>query len=75
MMGMTGIIASSVISPETTMRARILRAVNVVNGIHRGVFEKTNRWISDPAQSLPQWLELRFREPRRLREVPLARHE
>jgi len=47
-------------------------AANVVNGIHRGVFDKTNRWISDPGQSLPQWLELRFREPRRLREVHLV---
>ena len=40
-------------------------AGNVINGIHRGVYADTNRWMSDPKQSLPQWIELRFPEPKR----------
>lgn len=44
----------------------------VINGIHRGVGSVTNRWISDPHQSLPQWLELRFREPTRVSQVHLV---
>jgi hypothetical protein len=41
-------------------------AAAVVNGITRGVDAAKNRWISDPAQSLPQTLELQFREPAHL---------
>ena len=47
-------------------------AANVINGIHRGIYHDTNRWISDPDQPLPQWLELRFDKPRRVREVHLV---
>jgi len=47
-------------------------AVNVINGIHRGVYERENRWASDPMQPMPQWLELHFREPKRIREVHLT---
>lgn len=47
-------------------------AANVINGIHRGVGSTTNRWISDPSQGLPQSIELRFREPARIREVHLV---
>lgn len=47
-------------------------AVNVINGIHRGVYERKNRWASDPMQPMPQWLELHFREPKRIREVHLT---
>lgn len=47
-------------------------AANVINGVHRGVYTESNRWISDPQQPLPQWLELRFRRPERLREVHLV---
>ncbi len=47
-------------------------AVNVINGIHRGVYERKNRWASDPTQPMPQWLELHFREPKRIREVHLT---
>lgn len=44
----------------------------VINGVHRGVGAASNRWISDPAQPMPQWLELRFREPARIREVHIV---
>jgi len=44
----------------------------VVSGVHRGVGSTGNRWISDPNRSMPQWLELRFREPIRIREVHLV---
>jgi len=44
-------------------------ADNVVNGVHRRVYEQTNRWVSDPDQSLPQWIELRFDRPVRVAEV------
>lgn len=48
------------------------QAGNVINGVHRGVYADTNRWTSDPMQGMPQWLELRFREPKRPREVRLV---
>lgn len=47
------------------------RAVNVINGVHRGVYAQKNRWISDPTQKMPQWLELHFRQPKRIQEVHL----
>ena len=47
-------------------------AVNVINGVSRGVYERKNRWASDPTQAMPQWLELHFREPKRIREVHLT---
>lgn len=47
-------------------------AANVINGVRRGVYAESNRWISDPQQALPQWLELRFRRPQRIREVHLV---
>lgn len=47
-------------------------AVNVINGVHRGVYERKNRWASDPTQPMPQWIELNFREPKRIRYVHLT---
>jgi hypothetical protein len=47
-------------------------AAMVVNGIARGVGSTSNRWISDPKQPMPQWIELRFRQPARIREVILT---
>jgi hypothetical protein len=47
-------------------------AANLINGVHRRVYDKTNRWVSDPKQALPQWIELRWTEPQRLREVHLV---
>ncbi len=37
---------------------------NVTNGIARPWIDETaNMWESDPAEALPQWIELRLREP------------
>ncbi|MFN3422060.1 MAG: FAD-dependent oxidoreductase, partial [Armatimonadota bacterium] len=64
------------IARTATVRAssevRGYEAVNVINGVHRGVYASKNRWASDPTQPMPQWLELHFREPRRIREVHLT---
>ncbi len=47
-------------------------AAGVINGLHRGTPAGSNRWISDPQKGFPQWLELRFREPLRIREIHLV---
>ena len=47
-------------------------ARNVINGVHRRVYDKTNRWASDPKPPLPQWIELRWPEAQRIREVHLV---
>jgi len=47
-------------------------AIKVINGIHRGVYNESNRWISNPQQSIPQWIELRFRNATRLSEIHLT---
>lgn len=47
-------------------------ACNVINGVGRGVYTQNNRWMSDPQQPMPQWLELRFKEPQRIKEVHLV---
>jgi len=47
-------------------------AANVINGVHRRVYSKTNRWTSDPKQPMPQWIELRFDRPVRITEVHLV---
>lgn len=47
-------------------------ARQVIDGIHRGVYADSHRWISDPGKALPQWIELRFREPKRIGEVHLV---
>jgi len=47
-------------------------AANVLNGVRRGVYNATNRWISDPMKGFPQWIELRFPRAVRLREVHLV---
>ncbi len=57
---------------KASSEVRGWEAVNVINGVHRGVYERKNRWASDPTQPMPQWLELHFREPKRIREVHLT---
>ena len=57
---------------RASSEVRGYEAVNVINGISRGVYERKNRWASDPTQPMPQWLELHFREPKRIREVHLT---
>lgn len=48
------------------------QSIYVIDGVHRGVGAALHRWISDPQVPLPQWLELRFKEPKRVREVHLV---
>ena len=45
---------------------------NVINGVARIVGETFNLWASDPAQGLPQWIELSFAAPTRLNAVYLT---
>ncbi len=40
-----------------------IRPENVINGLTRPLDEKPNLWASDPQESLPQWIELRWKEP------------
>lgn len=47
-------------------------ARNIINGVHRRVYNRTNRWSSASGEKLPQWVELRFPETQRLREVHLT---
>jgi hypothetical protein len=47
-------------------------AFNIRNGVHRGVYGHSNRWRSDPNQELPQWIELRFKEPQKIKEVHIV---
>lgn len=47
-------------------------AASVIDGVHRGVGSQTHRWMSDPRQGFPQWLEVHFRQTRRVREVHLV---
>lgn len=44
----------------------------VVNGIHRGIGKDRNGWVSDPKQAMPQSIELRFNEQKRVGEVHLV---
>ncbi|MFA5688074.1 MAG: FAD-dependent oxidoreductase [Kiritimatiellales bacterium] len=47
-------------------------AANVINGITRCLNSGTvNMWSSDPAQPLPQWIELKWDEPQTIKEVQL----
>ena len=47
-------------------------AFNIRNGVHRGVYGHSNRWRSDPNQELPQWIELWFKEPQKIKEVHIV---
>ncbi len=42
---------------------------NVINGYSRIVDPEHFEWVSDPSESLPQWIELTFRNPERIRSV------
>lgn len=57
---------------RASSEVRGYEATNVINGVSRSVYECKNQWASDPTQPLPQWLELHFREPKRLREIHLT---
>ncbi len=56
--------ASSVFSGETTPE-------NATNGITRRVYTRSNQWRSAEGDGSP-WIELRFDEPKRVREVHLT---
>jgi hypothetical protein len=45
---------------------------NVINGVARVVGRTPNQWMSDPAQPLPQWIELEFPEPTTINTVYLT---
>ncbi len=45
---------------------------NVINGVTRIVDRSPNEWVSDPAQPLPQWIELEFPEPTTINTVYLT---
>jgi hypothetical protein len=47
-------------------------AVNVINGISRGVDTHTNRWASKVESGLPQEIQLHFRDPKRIAQVHLV---
>jgi hypothetical protein len=47
-------------------------ATFVINGVTRTTEQGTNMWMSGPAEALPQWVELRFGRPVKLREVRLT---
>lgn len=48
------------------------RPENVINGIARIVDRQTNLWVSDPAQPMPQWIELEFPKPVTINTVYLT---
>lgn len=45
---------------------------NVINGHSRILDKDRYEWVSDPAQELPQWLELTFRKPTEIRSVSVV---
>ena len=45
---------------------------NVVNGWSRIVDPEHFEWVSDPAEALPQWIELSFPEPETIRSVSVV---
>ncbi len=42
---------------------------NVNNGYSRIVDADQYEWVSDPAQTLPQWIELEFKEPTKINSI------
>ncbi len=49
----------------------VFGASQILSGVTRPA-DGTNLWLSDPARSLPQWIELLWREPVELRTVELT---
>ncbi len=45
---------------------------NVVNGVSRILSDKEYEWVSDPAQELPQWIELTLAQPAPVDTVQLV---
>lgn len=47
-------------------------ASHIIDGINRGVYGNSHRWISDPNKPLPQWIELIFKDPNVIDEIHLT---
>ncbi|MBO4411963.1 MAG: FAD-dependent oxidoreductase [Lachnospiraceae bacterium] len=45
---------------------------NVINGYSRIIDPEQFEWVSDPAEPLPQWIELTFKKPAVIRSVRLV---
>lgn len=45
---------------------------NVINGYSRIVDASNYEWVSDPEQSLPQWVELKFKKPTEINSVSVV---
>jgi len=56
-------------SPPGTSREEMFAAKNVTNGFARAIRGWPNAWRPDPAQPLPQWIDLDFAKPVRFNKV------
>lgn len=56
---------------QTEPAQAVFEPANVLSGVTRPS-DGMHMWLSDPAQSLPQWIELRWPEPVDLRRVELT---
>ena len=45
---------------------------NVINGVSRIQSPEVYEWVSDPKQSLPQWLQLELAEPTQINQVSVV---
>ena len=60
-----------VTTPPVALRADY-RVENITNGLTRVIDGASNMWASDPHTQMPQWVELRFREPVKFNTVYLT---
>lgn len=47
-------------------------ADSVINGVARDVYQRKNKWSSNPQMDMPQWLHLKFNQAHRFREIHLT---
>ncbi len=45
---------------------------NVINGVSRIRSADVYEWVSDPEESMPQWIELEFKEPAEINSVSIV---
>jgi hypothetical protein len=62
----------TVASPDAKPRDDAFAASNVVNGYARAIRGWPNSWRPDPAQSLPQWVELDLGEAKRFSTIHVS---
>ncbi|MBP5294228.1 MAG: FAD-dependent oxidoreductase, partial [Lachnospiraceae bacterium] len=48
------------------------RPENVINGYSRIVDPEHFEWVSDPSETMPQWIELRFQKPETIHSVSVV---